>query len=170
VRKILTFILTFFSGDALSQSVSERIEKDEIVYMADEAPAMRKAFAVARASLDDFLKIAKKPPEHLTSFALKVAVSDGGSTEYFWVTDFEAKGGTRFAGEINNEPRLVKTMKMGQRYAFTRSQIVDWIYIDEAEEKMVGNFTMCALLTQEAKEEAAELRKRYNLDSSKVGE
>ena len=170
MRKILTFILTFFSGDALSQSVAKGIEKDEIVHMADEAPAMRKAFAVARASLDDFLTIAKKPPEHLTSFALKVAVSDGGSTEYFWVTDFEAKGGARFSGEINNEPRVVKTVKMGQRYAFARSQIVDWMYMDESEQKIVGNLTMCALLTQESKEDAEELRKQYKLDCSKIGE
>jgi uncharacterized protein YegJ (DUF2314 family) len=170
MRKILTLILAFFSGDAMSQSVAESIEKDEIVHMEDEAPAMRKAFEVARASLDDFLKLAKNPPDHYSSFALKVAVSQDGNTEYFWVTDFEAKSGARFTGEINNEPRLVKTVKLGQRYSFTRTQIVDWIYMDEAEQKMIGNFTMCALLTQESKEDAEQVRQQYKLDCSKIGE
>ncbi len=64
MKKILTLILAFFSGDALTQSVAESIEKDEVVPMEVEAPEMRKAFEVARASLDDFLKLAKKPPDH----------------------------------------------------------------------------------------------------------
>lgn len=170
MRRILTLLFSCISGDALSQSVAQSIEKDEIVHMEDEAPAMRKAFEVARASLDDFLKLAKKPPAHFSSFALKVAVSQGENTEYFWVTDFEAKGGARFAGDINNEPRLVKTVKLGQRYSFTRAQIVDWIYMDEAQQKMMGNFTMCALLTQESKQDAKEVRQQYKLDCSKVGE
>ena len=170
MKKMLAFILAFLSGDAFSQSVAEGIEKDEIVHMEDEAPAMRKAFEVARASLDDFLKLAKSPPDHFSSFALKVAVSQAGNTEYFWVTDFKQKGAAQFTGEINNEPRLVKTVKLGQRYSFTRTQIVDWIYMDEAEQKMMGNFTMCALLTQESKEEADHIREQYKLDCSKIGE
>jgi uncharacterized protein YegJ (DUF2314 family) len=170
MKRMLAFIIAVLSGDANSQSVADSIEKDEIVHMEDEAPAMRKAFEVARASLDDFLKLAKSPPDHLSSFALKVAVSQAGNTEYFWVTDFKAKGAVQFTGEINNEPRLVKTVKLGQRYSFTRDQIVDWIYMDEAEQKMMGNFTMCALLTQESKEEAEQIREQYKLDCSKVGE
>jgi uncharacterized protein YegJ (DUF2314 family) len=170
MKRILTLVFAFLWGDANSQSVAESIEKDEIVHMEDEAPAMRKAFEVARSSLDDFLKLAKDPPDHYSSFALKVAVSQSGNTEYFWVTDFKAKGSAQFTGEINNEPRLVNTVKLGQRYTFTRTQIVDWIYMDEAEQKMMGNFTMCALLTQESKEEAEQIRQQYKLDCSKIGE
>ena len=59
-------------------------------------------------------------------------------------------------------------VKMETRYTFSRSQIVDWLYVDEARQKMVGNFTMCALLTQEPAEEAAQIRRRYKLDCSKV--
>jgi uncharacterized protein YegJ (DUF2314 family) len=170
MKKALAFVFAFFSSNAISQSVAESIEKDEIVHMEDEAPAMRKAFEVARSGLDEFLKLAKNPPDHYSSFALKVAVSQAGNTEYFWVTDFTAKGGTQFTGEINNEPRLVKTVKLGQRYSFSRTQIVDWIYMDEAEQKMVGNFTMCALLTQESREEAEQIRQQYKLDCSLIAE
>ncbi|HEU4780199.1 MAG TPA: DUF2314 domain-containing protein [Steroidobacteraceae bacterium] len=170
MSRLLTLIFAFFSGPAFAQAVAESIRKDEIVHMEDEAPAMRKAFSVARAGLDDFLKLAKNPPKQFAGFALKVAVTQGNDTEYFWVTDFAHKGGERFEGDINNEPRLVTTVKNGQRYAFTRARIVDWLYQDKAARKMVGNFTMCALLTQESKEEAAEVRRLYNLDCSAVGE
>lgn len=170
MSRFLTLILAFFSGPAFAQAVVESIRKDDIVFMEDEAPAMRKAFSLARAGLDDFLKIAKKPPAHFSGFALKVAVNQGEDTEYFWVTDFEHKGAARFEGDINNEPRLVKTVKKGQRYKFARAQIVDWLYMDQSQRKMMGNFTMCALLTQESKEEAEEVRRRYNLDCSAFGE
>jgi uncharacterized protein YegJ (DUF2314 family) len=134
--------------------------------MEDEAPAMRKAFSLARAGLDDFLKVAKEPPAHFSGFALKVAVNQGEHKEYFWVTDFEHQGFARFEGDIDNEPRLVKTVAKGQRYKFSRAQIVDWLYMDHLERKMVGNFTMRALLTRESEEEADVVRTQYSLNRS----
>jgi uncharacterized protein YegJ (DUF2314 family) len=53
---------------------------------------------------------------------------------------------------------------MGQRYAFSRSRVVDWTYIDTTKKKMVGNFTLCALLTKEPREQAEATRRRFKLD------
>jgi hypothetical protein len=41
---------------------------------------------------------------------------------------------------------------------------VDWTYIDKAQRQMVGNFTLCALLTKEPPQEAEAMKKRFKVD------
>lgn len=123
---------------------------------------MRKAFEQARATLPEFFRIAKAPPPGTTNYALKVAISDGRNTEYFWVNQFtETTNG--FSGVLNNEPRLVKTYAFGERITFRRSQIVDWTYVDKTARKMHGNFTACALLTKEPPAEAEAFKRQVGL-------
>ena len=164
-----TLILLFCAVPHLfAQSIEQRAANDEIVRMRDEEPAMQRAFRVARDGLDQFLRIAEtRAPEH-SGFALKVAIAQGSDIEYFWVNNFQAKTEGKFEGEINNEPRTVRTVRLGQRYAFSRSQIVDWTYIDKQQRRMIGNFTLCALLTKEPRDQAEAVRRRYKLDCSQV--
>lgn len=128
--------------------------------MASEEPAMRQAFERARATLDDFLRKAENPSDGTTQYALKVAVSDGRNTEYFWVNRF-AGSGDSFSGYLGNEPRMVKKYKFDERFSFRRAQIVDWTYIDQRTKSMLGNFTACALLTKESAADAEAFKRRY---------
>jgi uncharacterized protein YegJ (DUF2314 family) len=159
---VVAILAAGLSSSAFCQSVEERAKKQELVFMEDEEPAMRRAFEMARVSLDGFLAKAKNPSAEVTGFALKVGVREGKNTEYFWVNEFSEKDG-QFAGKINNEPRMVKAVRMGQHYAFPREHIVDWMYIDRAQRRMIGNFTMCALLTKEPQVEAMATKKRFGL-------
>lgn len=145
-----------------AQSISEKAAKDEIIHMSHEEPAMRKAFARARQTLPSFLDLAAKPKNHTSNHALKVAVSDATNTEYFWVVSFSHEGDV-FTGTLNNEPRLIKKHKFGDRVVFKRAQIVDWTYTDTVKQKTVGNFTACALLSKEPPEQAAAFMRQYGL-------
>jgi uncharacterized protein YegJ (DUF2314 family) len=147
---------------AVGQTIIERAARDEIAYMGREEPAMREAFRKAGATLDEFLSVAASSALSTSGYALKVAVSDGRNTEYFWVNGFSREG-ERFTGVLNNEPRLVKTHKLGERIEFTRAQVADWTYIDDAKKRMVGNFTACALLTKEPPAQVEEFKRRYGL-------
>jgi len=162
-RPFLAAVL-FFSSPVDAQNVSTKADKDEVAFMADQEPAMRKAFEKASATLPDFLAKARAASPDHTHFALKVAVSEGGSTEYFWVNGFSQRSDGNFVGDIANEPRMLKSVRNGQRYVFPRSRIVDWTYIDERKRAMVGNFTLCALLTKESRSEAEAMKKRFKLD------
>ena len=164
LRALWLAALVLMSAASSAQTVLERAARDELVFMRDEEPAMRKAFARAAATLDDFLAKARALSSQHSSFSLKVAVSQGDNTEYFWVNDFAEKADGSFEGAIGNEPRIVKTVKLGQRYAFPRERIVDWLYVDRAERRMVGNFTLCALLTKESRAEAEAVKQRFKLD------
>ncbi len=161
-RLFVAALLLVSAIPALAESVMERSKADELVFMSDEEPAMRRAFQQARATLDEFLQKAKSPPGGTASYSLKVGIRDGKDVEYFWVGDF-IQSDSGFTGTINNQPRLVKNVKFGQRYSFPREHIVDWTYVDRNERRMVGNFTLCALLTKEPAQEAEAMKKRFGL-------
>ncbi|MGH8641233.1 MAG: YegJ family protein [Burkholderiales bacterium] len=147
---------------ACDRSAIERAERDEITHMSSEEPAMRKAFEQAQSRLDDFLRLAASPEEGTSDYALKVKISDERNTEYFWVNRFTNEGNV-FTGHLNNEPRLVKRLKYGERIQFERSQIVDWTYTDNRTKRMMGNFTACALLTKEPPAQAEAFQQKYGL-------
>ena len=112
----------------------------------------------AQSTLADFLKVAAAPKPGTLGFSLKVAVREGERVEYFWITPF-TNNGSQFSGEINNTPRVVHSVKLGQT---AQSDIVDWLYIENG--MMKGNYTACALLKSAPKSEAEEFKKTVGLN------
>lgn len=110
---------------------------------SDETAWLR-ATEKAQATLDDFLTKAKLLPAGTSAYALKVRIQQGRDTEYFWLNEFTWTDGA-FTGRINDEPRLVKSVKAGEIVRFNRSQIVDWKYVDEKTGVTVGDFTSKAV-------------------------
>ena len=144
-----------------AQQLLEKIAQDDIQIVQDAEPAMQKAFVLARQSLDTFLQLVKQPPQGSDGFAVKVGVRDGHAREFFWVIDFTQQDND-FTGTLANTPRVVRNVRGGQTYSFAKSDIVDWMYID-AQGRMQGNLTMCALLTKEPAAEAAAVRTQYQI-------
>jgi uncharacterized protein YegJ (DUF2314 family) len=139
--------------------------EDKLMFMADEAPMMRKAVLRAQSELDEFFRLAASPPETKDGFSLKVGLPLGGDErEYVWITDFKKLDDGRYVGVINNDVQLTEAFKLGDQYVFSRSQIIDWMYVDNAEEKMYGNYSLCALLSEQPGEDAARLLEYYQLD------
>lgn len=167
MTKLFTVAALLFAAIALPSAIAQtplkKAERDELFFVPTADPAMERAFGKARATLDNFFRLASDPAPGTSDYSVKVAVSDGKSTEYFWVSDFE-RSGEKFTGTLANEPRIVKKFKNGQRFEFPRNLIVDWTYLDASKRKMFGNFTACALLTRESPEEARKFRERFGLD------
>ena len=115
----------------------------------------------ARATLPGFLALSAAPKPNTQDYAVKVAIHDGKDAEYFWITPFNNKDGA-FSGDVNNTPRMVHTVKLGQTIKFGQSDIVDWMYFDG--DKMKGNYTACALLKSAPRSEVEEFKKRFGLD------
>jgi uncharacterized protein YegJ (DUF2314 family) len=159
-RTALLAALALLSSTSGAQTLVDRAARDELAHMSSEEPVMRQAFEKARATLDDFLRKAAAPPAGTARYALKVAVSDGKNTEYFWVNNFAAQG-QGFVGDLANEPRMVKKYKNGERFAFARAQIADWTYVDQSTKSMIGNFTACALLTKESPADREAFKRQY---------
>ena len=145
---------------AQTPGILERSRRGEVTLMSDDHPAMRAAFAKARRTLGGFLKIAADPPPGTSFHAVKVGLRDGDHTEYFWISDLR-RDGAGFVGRLGNTPRMVRGYELGQTIRFSRSEIVDWTYRQGATTK--GNFTACALLTQEPAAGRAEFMLRTGL-------
>jgi uncharacterized protein YegJ (DUF2314 family) len=163
-KLLLTTILPLIAIllPACGQSITERAASDKVAYVDDEDEAMTRAFEKARASLDEFFRLAKSPKEGTEAYAIKVGVSDGDNTEYFWVNQFEVNG-DEISGVLNNEPESVKKYRMGERFTFSRDDVVDWTYMEPAARRMHGNYTACALLSHEDPKDAEEFRQQYGL-------
>jgi uncharacterized protein YegJ (DUF2314 family) len=128
---------------------------DTLVGEFDEQE-MDAAIARARAETDLFLgELAKKTGE---SHAVKAAIKDGQNTEYFWLTDLTYRDG-QFEGTINNEPGMVKNVKLGQKWNVKKDEIADWLYLRDG--KMYGNYTMRPLLKSMPAAEAAKFRAMF---------
>jgi uncharacterized protein YegJ (DUF2314 family) len=149
-------------GISFAQTIVERANKDEVALVKSGDAAMDAAFAKARATLDDFLSKLKSPAAGTSGYAVKVPIREGDSTEYFWMGSIK-QDGDRFSGTLNNTPRMVKSVKMGQTIKFAKSEIVDWTYLDKISGKMHGNFTACALLKNESAESAAAFKRQFGL-------
>jgi len=143
------------------QSVLARAKRDEAFLVTKEDSAMAAARNKARATLAQFLATARQPTPGMKNFALKVRVSDSNGVEYFWVTGFTANGG-RFSGKIDNTPRMVRSVSAGQIIQFSEGEITDWMYMDGG--KMKGNYSACALLQREPKDQQDAVKNRFGLN------
>ena len=153
----IALIGLFAASPLAAQTILERAARDEIATVADSDPAMAAAIRKARSTLADFLKLTATPRPGTDAFSLKVAVHEGERVEYFWITPF-SNSGTQFSGEIDNTPRVVHSVKMGQSITFAQSDI----YIENG--MMKGNYTACALLKSASKSEAEEFKKTVGLN------
>jgi len=111
---------------------------------------MEAAIGEARATLDTFLSRARQPQEGDSGFVIKVAITDKHGTEHFWLVDLELAK-EPFAGTIDNEPGVVRNVKVGQRYSFARADVSDWMYF--AKGKAEGGYTTRVLLESSSSEE-----------------
>lgn len=154
--------ILFVSSGVQGETIVERAESDQVALMPDDDPFMATAMRHARNTLDEFFEVYKNKSGKQTSFAVKVGITDGSRTEYFWIDDFYEEGKGKYKGVINNEPRMVRNVKLGQFYAFGKNEIVDWVYMEEG--KMKGNFTACALLRREPKQQREQFMQQYGLE------
>jgi uncharacterized protein YegJ (DUF2314 family) len=161
----VALLVLLLSHPAFSQSFTDKAKKDHAVDVSDEDPAMQKAMERARAGLDDFLRKAGAPPPNTDQYSVKVRVSEGDNQEYLWVSNLKAQGDL-WSGRIDNLP-VIRSVKKGQSYAFAKTEIVDWTYVDRNKKKVVGNFTTCALLTKEPPSVAESIQKQYGLECTR---
>lgn len=142
----------------LVSSIVVATEEDEIVWIKSEDPEMLNAIKKARASLDEFLAIAKTPKEGMSDFVLKVRLGDTKGHEHFWVMPFEENQNS-ITGYLANKPKVIEGYSLGQKITFDQSMISDWGYSYEG--KKYGNFTTCVLFQSMPEEQAKYYRENY---------
>lgn len=141
---------------ALAAPAAVLAQDSSYIKVPNEDQEMSEAKDKARASLEHFWEKFTNPGPDDTGFAIKVALPHGrDSTESIWAKDIERKDG-KISAVINNVPRDVKTVRLGQRIEVADGQISDWMYMRAG--KIVGNYTMRPMLKRMPPQDAARYR------------
>ena len=146
---------------AAINSIVRKTERDEIVFLAFNDATMTAAVRSAREALPGFLALAKRPGPTMEGFAVKIAILAYDGPEYFWIQPFAHVDG-RFIGQINNTPRSVVNLKMGDTVAFTEDEIMDWMYMDAGT--MMGNYSARAILKSALPQDREVFKRWFGLD------
>ena len=151
-------------------TIAQRLDRpswwgqDKIVTIATADPRLVAAKARAAATLDGFLDVALSHRAGTSKHAVKIAIVDGGETEVFWLNELRRGANGRLSARIDNTPKLVKSVSLGQRLDFSRGDVVDWMYMQNG--RMVGNHTICVLLDETTEPKLSEIVARFGVDCS----
>jgi uncharacterized protein YegJ (DUF2314 family) len=126
---------------------------DTLITSGYDEKEMDAAIARARGEVDRFIAELERPTGE--NHAVKAPIQDAGQTEHFWLTEVRYQNG-QFEGTINNEPGIVKNVKLGQKWTIKKADISDWMFMRGG--KMHGNYTMRPLLKAMPPDDAAKFR------------
>jgi uncharacterized protein YegJ (DUF2314 family) len=130
-------------------------------------PAMAKAHEKSERELDGFLEKLRNPPPGTENYSVKLGFADRAegvalttdemtqNVEYMWVYQIKASG-DHFTALLGDTPEYVHNIKPDDRVEFEKSDIFDWLYIENG--KMKGNYTACPLLLAGPKEQLEQYR------------
>ena len=127
-------------------SCSRQASEDPVINVAENDAEMDAAVARAREQLPHFWQVFAHPEKGESDFSVKVRLKDANGTEHFWVNDIERTADGKIFGVINNDPQIVKSVKLNDRVPVPEEKISDWLYMRNG--KMVGNYTLRVLFKQ----------------------
>src|SRR6266436_3685027 len=116
-------------------------KRDKVVGIGDDRPDMAAAIDKAQQTLPQFWQVFDKREHGESNFVLVVRITDKGRIEHFHTTDFERRDGKTMV-TISNTPKIVASVKFGERIEIPETNITDWSYMSDG--KYVGMTTFKA--------------------------
>lgn len=105
---------------------------------------MKQAVQQARKTVGKFVTALRHPTAAQHDFEVKKRFVQGDAKEHIWLSHVTYSGHLIY-GDIDNHPRKIKGLKIGQRVSVKPGEISDWAYIDKG--KLVGGYTIRVLLS-----------------------
>jgi uncharacterized protein YegJ (DUF2314 family) len=131
-------------------------KRDKVAGIGDDDPEMAAAIAKAQGTLPQFWQVFDKREHGESNFVLVVRITDKGRIEHFHTTDFERRDGkTRVT--INRDPKIVMSVKSGDRIEIPEADITDWNYMRDG--KYVGMATFKARFKRMPAEQVEQAKK-----------
>jgi len=173
VKRLLTTILAGVSlAAAATASADHAIGRDDLqpaaepqVFNVDQHNhAMKKAVRQARRTVGAFIQALQHPAAGQSDFEVKKPFRQGDVVEHMWLSDVWFSG-NRFHGYVDNMPRKVKGLKMGDRVSVNPTEISDWAFVQNGQ--LVGGYTIRVLYAELSPEGRQQLEKeaRFHIAS-----
>jgi uncharacterized protein YegJ (DUF2314 family) len=124
-----------------AQSAEMVVQEPEYFQVPNDHAAMHHAVIEARKTVGKFIAALKHPGPGQQDFEVKKPLIEGGQVEHIWLSDVRFVG-NRFVGRIDNQPRKIPRLKVGQQVSVNPNEISDWLYLDNG--KLVGGYTVRA--------------------------
>jgi uncharacterized protein YegJ (DUF2314 family) len=129
-------------------------ERERIVDVAPNDPAMQAAERRAIAELPDFYRRLANPGPGEDRFMVKFDIQPGRGAEYVWATDLDRSTTPMTATLLSHPERTAD--RAGDRIRIAEADIIDWAYIRNGVAQ--GAYTQRVLLDRMSPDEAAEVR------------
>lgn len=101
--------------------------------------AMHHAVIQARKNVGVFIAALKHPAPGQTDFEIKKPFIQNGQIEHIWLSDVQLLG-NRLQARVDNQPRKIQGLKLGQVVSVDPKEISDWLFVDHG--KLVGGYTV----------------------------
>jgi uncharacterized protein YegJ (DUF2314 family) len=101
--------------------------------------AMRQAVQDARKTVKSFISALEHPGPGQQDFEVKKPFIEGDQVEHLWLTDVRFIN-KHFEGRVDNRPKKIQGVKLGQIVSVKPRDISDWLYIDNG--KLIGGYTI----------------------------
>ncbi|MCP5082618.1 MAG: DUF2314 domain-containing protein [Alphaproteobacteria bacterium] len=79
-----------------------------------------------------FFKNFAEPHAGKDQFSLKVTIKDGAEVEQMRLADLRQEN-AQWSGVVNNIPRMVSNVQVGQRFTIARKDISNWMYMENGK-------------------------------------
>jgi uncharacterized protein YegJ (DUF2314 family) len=100
---------------------------------------MHRAVTEARKTVGEFIAALEHPAAGQQDFEIKKPFIQNGQVEHIWLSDVQFVG-NRFQGRVDNQPREIQGLKLGQLVSVNPKEISDWLYVDHG--KLMGAYTV----------------------------
>jgi uncharacterized protein YegJ (DUF2314 family) len=138
--------------------------KPECFRVKDDDAEMAKAVKQARATVRTFIAAVRHPSATQRDFEVKKPCVHEGRVEHIWLSEITFSGG-RFHGKVDNRPRSIPGLKMGDLVSVNPKEITDWAYVDKGT--LVGGYTIRVLYNDLSPERKVALEKEANFHITK---
>jgi len=136
----------------------------EVFTIPQQNREMKRAVHEARRTVGVFIQALQHPASGQHDFQVKKPFHQGTEVEHLWLSDVWFKG-NRFHGYVDNHPRKIKGLKMGDRVSVNPNEISDWAFVENG--RLVGGYTIRVLYYHLSPErrKALEEEARFRIES-----
>ena len=107
--------------------------------------AMKRAVHQARRTVGVFIQAVRHPAAGQHDFQVKKPFRQGDVVEHLWLSDVSFRG-NRFHGLVDNVPRKIKGLKMGDLVSVNPNEITDWAFVENG--RLVGGYSIRVLYAE----------------------
>jgi uncharacterized protein YegJ (DUF2314 family) len=129
------------AANVVGSSLKQSPTGPEFYQVPKNNAAMHLAVQEARKTIKTFIAALKQPSPGQQDFELKKRFVQGDQVEHIWLSNVKMVD-NHFEGQIDNQPRKIDGLKLGQVVSVKRNEISDWLYIDNGT--LVGGYTVRA--------------------------